>query len=135
MKDRTRERVALGLGLLAGAAVGLFLNSDKGRKVRHDAGEKVGEISDKARDEFNHLSEEARIKAERLSSNVTHAVGRSREFVSSAGDTIKERAQWLKGATEEKLDVVNKDFQAGVDFALKNIKKKAKELQKVTNKS
>ena len=47
MKDRTRERVALGLGLLAGAAVGLFLNSDKGRKVRQDAGEKVGEISEK----------------------------------------------------------------------------------------
>ncbi|MCO6476634.1 MAG: YtxH domain-containing protein [Phaeodactylibacter sp.] len=131
MKDRTRERVALGLGLLAGAAIGLFLNSDKGRKIRNDAGERVNELSEKAREEFNHLSDEARARAERLSKDVNQAVDRSREFVSSASESIKGRAQWLKGATEEKLDVVNKDFKAGVDYALKNIKKRAKELQKV----
>lgn len=123
------------MGLLAGAAIGLFLNSDKGRKIRHDAGERVNEISEKARDEFNHLSSEARARAERLSKDVNQVVDRSREFVASAGDNIKGRAQWLKGATEEKLDVVNKDFRAGVDYALKNIKKRAKELQKVANKS
>ncbi len=131
MKDRTRERVALGLGLLAGAAIGLFLNSDKGRKIRHDAGERVNELSEKARDEFNHLSDEARARAERLSKDVNQAVDRSREFVSSTSESIKGKAQWLRGATEEKLDVVNKDFKAGVDYALKNIKKRAKELQKV----
>ena len=135
MKDRTRERVALGLGLLAGAAIGLFLNSDKGRKVRQDAGEKMNEMSEKAREEFNYLSEEARKRAGKLSDEVSHAVDRSRDFVTSTGETIKGKAQWLKGATEEKLDVVNKDFKAGVDFALTNIKKKAKELQKTANKS
>ncbi|MCB0589152.1 MAG: YtxH domain-containing protein [Phaeodactylibacter sp.] len=135
MKDRTRERVALGLGLVAGAAIGLFLNSDKGRKVRHDAGEKVGEMSEKARREFEHLSEEVREKASKFSDDVNHAVDRSREFMANTGETFKEKAQWLKGATEEKLDVVNKDFKAGVDYALTNIKKRAKELQKVSNKS
>ena len=135
MKDRTRERIALGLGLFAGAAIGLFLNSDKGRKIRHDAGEKVNEMSDNAREEFNHLSEEARMKAEKLSKEVTEAVGRGREFVTTTGETFKEKAQWLKGTTEEKLDVVNKDFRAGVDYALKNIKERAKELKKVTTKS
>ena len=71
MKDRTRERVALGLDCYWRCR--LFLNSDKGCKVRQDAGEKVGEKKKKPRDEFNHLSEEARIRAEKLSSNVTHA--------------------------------------------------------------
>jgi len=135
MKDRTRERVALGLGLLAGAAIGLFLNSDKGRKVRHDASEKMNEVGEKAVTEFNHLSDEVRDKASRFSQDVNHAVDRSRDFVSSTGETIKGKASWLKGATEEKLDVVNKDFKAGVDFALSNIKKKAKELQKSASRS
>ncbi|MCO6492030.1 MAG: YtxH domain-containing protein [Phaeodactylibacter sp.] len=135
MKDRTRERVALGLGLLAGAAIGLFLNSDKGRKMRQETGEKIGEVSEKALSELSHLSEEVRHKANQFSDEVSHAVERSRDFVSNTGGAIKERAKWLKGATEEKLDVVNKDFKAGVDFALSNIKKKAKELQKSANKS
>ncbi|MCB0578758.1 MAG: YtxH domain-containing protein [Phaeodactylibacter sp.] len=135
MKDRTRERVALGLGLLAGAAIGLFLNSDKGRKMRQETGEKIGDVSEKALNELSHLSEEVRHKANQFSDEVSHAVERSRDFVSNTGGVIKERAKWLKGATEEKLDVVNKDFKAGVDFALSNIKKKAKELQKSANKS
>lgn len=130
MKDRTRERVALGLGLLAGAAIGLFLNSDKGRKIRKDASEKVGELSDKAREEFDHLSEEARNKAKKISEDVAQAVDRGKEFVTHTGETIREKAMWLKGTTEEKLDVVEKDFKAGVDYAIRNIKKKAEELQK-----
>lgn len=130
MKDRTRERVALGLGLFAGVAMGLFLNSDKGRKIRKDAGEKAGELADKAKDEFNHLSEEARIRARKLSDEVTQAVSHGKEFVAHTGETFKEKAQWLRGTAEEKLDVVEKDFKAGVDYAIRNIKKKAEDLQK-----
>lgn len=135
MKRSRKEQLALGLGLLAGGALGYWLNSDKGRKVRHDAAEKTTEYSEKAKKQaeelsskFNkqasELSEKLNKQAEELKGGLNATLEQTQNYINQASESVRERLRKGEGKVEE----VGNDFQAGVNYALKNIQNKAKEL-------
>ncbi|MCB0568302.1 MAG: YtxH domain-containing protein [Phaeodactylibacter sp.] len=125
MKDKTRERVALGLGLMAGAALGYFLNSDKGRAVRKDANEKMVQFGEEASVRISHLTDEAKVKAQAFSETITHAVDEGKEYLTHVGENLKKKFS----KAEESIENASEDFKAGMKYALRNIQKKAKELE------
>ena len=91
MKDKTRERVALGLGLMAGAALGFFLNSDKGREVRKDVNEKALKLGEEASERISHYTEEAKEKADAFSTSISHAVEEGKEYLTHVGENLKKK--------------------------------------------
>ena len=44
MKERNSSWMALGLGLLAGGAIGYYLASDEGKKMRRKAKKKINKL-------------------------------------------------------------------------------------------
>jgi gas vesicle protein len=141
MAKRTKEKIALGLGLLAGGALGYWLNSDKGREVRTDVAEKTSEYSQKAKEQADQISKNlneqaAQIsnnlnqQAQSLSNNLNQAVDSSRDYITQASDAVRKQFE----SVEQKAQNASSDFQDGVNYALKSIQKKAKELGKQNGK-
>ena len=96
-KDRARIGFALGIGILAGSALGLYLNSDRGRKHRKIAAEKINEFGDKAstvaRERADKISKMAQTKAHQFTEGVAHTVDRSRKWVDDVSDRVIELRQ------------------------------------------
>jgi len=46
------------LGAVAGAAIALFLTSDKGKEILEDVADAAGDVADKAKKQFSNLNDE-----------------------------------------------------------------------------
>jgi gas vesicle protein len=53
-------------GVAAGIAAGFYLNSDQGRKLRHDTAEKISDLEKKIEDKVKEAFETAKQKADEL---------------------------------------------------------------------
>lgn len=137
MEKSTKEKIALGLGLIAGGALGYWLNSDKGREVRSEAADKANEYGRKAKEQADQISEnlnrqagelstKLNDQANRLSTNLNQAYEQSRDYLSKTGDTLKTQFQ----RTASNVEGASEDFQAGINYAIDNIQRKARELSK-----
>ena len=142
MSKRTNEKVALGLGLIAGGVLGYWLNSDQGREVRTDVADKAVDYSQKAKEQTDQLSqnlnqqatqisERLNNQAQYLSENLNRTVDQGRSYLAQATETVRSQFQ----SAEEGAEDMSKDFKAGVDYALKNIQKQAKALGRTNGKS
>ena len=118
-KNKTWIGLAFGFGILAGGALGLYLNSDRGRKFRKEASKQVNEFGEKA-------SVVAREKAHQFTDGVAHTVERSRQWVDEVSDRIVER---MKHAEETAEDIV----EDGMKKAKRTIAKKSKALEEKLN--
>ena len=65
-------------------------------------------------------------KTNRLSSNLNQAYEQSRDYLSKTGDTLKNQFQ----RTASNVEGASEDFQAGINYAIDNIQRKARELSK-----
>lgn len=136
-KDRTRVGIALGIGLIAGGALGLYLNSDKGRKVRKDVSNRVNEFGDKAsaiaREKADQISEMARQKANQFTDGVAHTVDRSRQWVDEVSGRIVDRMTHVEEEAEELVEEAESRIKSGIGKARSKIEKKTKELKSELN--
>jgi gas vesicle protein len=66
VKRSDRKGLYFLLGIAAGAAAGWYLNSDRGRKVRHESAQAIGEWSEKAAENAQHIVEKSKNYAEDL---------------------------------------------------------------------
>lgn len=78
VKRSDRKGLYFVLGLAAGAVAGWYLNSDKGRKVRHESAQAIGEWSEKAAENAQHIVEKSKHYAEDLASKF-HATAKTTE--------------------------------------------------------
>jgi gas vesicle protein len=142
MSKRTNEKVALGLGLIAGGLVGYWLNSDQGREVRTDVADKASDYSEKAKEQAENLSQNLNqqatqisdrlnTQAQHLSENLNRTVEQGRNYLNQATETVRSQFQ----SAEQGAEDMSSDFKAGVDYALKNIQKQAKALSRNNGKS
>lgn len=136
-KDRTRLGLAFGIGILAGGALGLYLNSDKGRKQRKVAYDKVNEFGDKAsamaRERADQISKMAREKANQLAEGVAHSVESSRQWVDEVSDRIVDRMTHMEEEAEELVEEAESRLGSGISKARRKIDKKAKDLKSKLN--
>jgi gas vesicle protein len=75
------------LGLAAGAAAGWYLNSDRGRKVRRESAEAIGEWSEKAAENAQQFVDKSKSYAEDLASKFQRNAQDAQEM---AEDMIKQ---------------------------------------------
>jgi len=136
-KDRTRVGIALGIGIIAGSALGLYLNSDKGRKARKVASNKINEFGDKAsvmaRENAERISKIANEKAHQFTDGVAHTVDRSRKWVDDVSGRIVERMAHNEEEAEEVVEETESPVKSGMSKARRKIDKKAKDLQRNLN--
>jgi gas vesicle protein len=132
-KDRTRIGIALGIGIIAGSALGLYLNSDKGRKARKIASNKINEFGDKAsaiaRERADQISKLAQEKAHQFSEGVAHTVESSRKWVDDVSDRIVARMTHVEEEAEELVEETESHIESGMSKARQNIDKKTKDLK------
>lgn len=136
-KDRSRLGIAFGVGLIAGGALGLYLNSDKGRKVRKDVSNRVNEFGDQAsavaREKADQISEMARQKANELTDGMAHTVDRSRQWVDEVSGRIVERMKHAGEEAEEMLEEAESKLESGMSKARRKLEKKTKKLKSELN--
>lgn len=98
-RSRTNKGLALGLGLLAGAAIGYYLNSNEGRKVRsniaaefNEYGEQIGGIASEAGRMAGNYANEARFQGQQFASS---ARSRANEVANATRENINSGKDWV----------------------------------------
>ena len=91
----SKQRRIFGLGLLTGAAIGFWLNSEKGKAFRADVSKVAGEYSEE-------LSAIAKENARKLSSNLSTAMEDGQNWLSSTKGKVK-RYTWLAAIIPTKM--------------------------------
>lgn len=108
------------LGVAVGAAAGYYANSDEGRKVRRETGDRLNEFG-------NEMSDSAKAQMDQLSENMNRAVGRSRHYVDDVSATLKNRINTLAKASENRT---NREM----DKAKRKIRKGIRKLEQIIEK-
>jgi gas vesicle protein len=57
-------------GMAAGVAAGLYLNSEHGRKMRHDAADKLSDLEEQIEEKVKEAFEAAKEKAEEFTKSI-----------------------------------------------------------------
>lgn len=98
---------ALGVGILAGAAIGYYLNSDKGREVRanvksefDDYTDQLGGIANEAGKLASNYAREAQYQGRQFVDNTktraNELVDNARQGINSGKDWVAEKANSVK---------------------------------------
>lgn len=117
----SNNRRFFGLGLVAGAAIGYWLNSEKGKAFRKDMATLVGEYSDE-------LSVVARENALKLSSNLSTAMEGGQNWVSGAKGKVKTSIHELADTAEHTVDDVADKLETGLEKARRKVEENAAKL-------
>jgi hypothetical protein len=95
----SNTRWALGFGLLAGAAIGYYLNSNDGRRVRNnmanefnDYGEQIGGIATEAGRLASNYAREAQHQGQQFAST---ARNKANEFGETARESVNSGKDWV----------------------------------------
>lgn len=98
-----RSLWTLGFGILAGAALGYYLNTEKGRKVRsnvasefNEYGNQISGIANEAGRLANNYAREARFQSEQLARNTKL---KANELASNARQSINSGKDWIAKKT------------------------------------
>lgn len=114
MKDERRSTWKFWAGLAAGVVAGMYLNSDQGRKMRKDTGEQLNrwgqDFSDRARDEFDHLSKRA-----------GEAIENSKDYADKAKNNLKENIGKLSHSAEDFLDKTKEGYEKAANWATSKV--------------
>lgn len=123
----------LGLGLLAGAAAGYWLNTAEGRRFRQRAQSQLNDYSENA---GQFLAEQS----DRAEEGFNHYVGKGKELVEQGKETAQEKRRELKNnlisgadstaeAAERKVDSLSDSLKKGIKKAKTNVKKGADKIK------
>ncbi len=118
----SNNRRFFGLGLIAGAALGYWLNSEKGKAFRKDVATMVGEYSDE-------LSVMARENALKLSGNLSTAMEDGQHWVSGAKGKLKTSIHELADTAEHTVDDVADKLETGLEKARRRVEENASKLE------
>jgi len=112
----------VGLGLLAGAAVGYWLNSEQGKKVRQQAAEQTNNYSQKAAEFTKEKTAVAQSKLDR-------AIDRAQDLLHELTTYAKETVAHTADTVETNLEKAESSLEKGIQKAKNRIKRKADELE------
>jgi len=119
--DSSNKGWALGFGLLAGIAVGYYLNSNEGRAARRKAQVRFDEYGNQITEYSQQVSQQVSERASTLADEAKVKLEESKQWAGNTADTVKstisEKATALKNSTSEKVGGVEDSFKRGVDKA------------------
>ncbi len=125
---------ALGFGLLAGIAIGYYLNSNEGRAIRRKAqvqfdeyGNQIAEYGTEFSSRANQLAGEAKERGQQYIHQAKEGIETGKEWVNETTETLKqtaaEKAKALKETAGGAVDEVENSFKRGLDKAKAKINK------------
>ena len=118
MSNRSNQNLKLGLGILAGAALGYWLNSDQGRKTRT-------EVANKAEEYGNQAATYVKEQANSLGSQVNDYYEQGRSAVANAAETVRTTLSTSTPTPNETaygvIDDVEDQLKKGIERARKKI--------------
>lgn len=118
----SKQRRIFGLGLLAGTAIGYWLNTEKGKAFRVDVAKTIGEYSDE-------LSVIAKENTERLSGNLSTAMEDGQNWVAGAKGKLKASIHELADTAEHTVDDVAGKLETGLEKARKKVRENTAKLE------
>ena len=118
----SNNRRFFGLGLVAGAALGYWLNTAKGKTFRIDVAKTVGEYSD-------GLSAMAKENAMKLSGNLATVMEDSQNWVNGAKGKLKTSIHELGDTAEYVVDETATKLETGLEKARQKVKENTVKLE------
>lgn len=112
---------ALGFGLLAGIAIGYYLNSNEGRAARRKAQVQFDEYGNQITEYGTQVSQQVSERANLLADEAKAKLEEGKQWAGSTAESIKstvsEKASALKSGTTDTISSVEDSFKRGVDKA------------------
>lgn len=123
--DNSSKGWILGFGLLAGIAVGYYLNSNEGRAARRKAQVRFDEYGNQISDYGHQVSQQVSERANRLAEDAKHKLEESKQWAGNTADslksTINQKATALRSGAAETVESVENSFKRGVNKAKANV--------------
>lgn len=144
MKQQDKKRFLLGAGLIAGFALGYYLNSKEGRQFRKQAaaqldeygeelkgiaeevGKLAGNYAQEAKIKGREWAEEAAEKGEALSQKARETAAQTKNWAEEKAAALKSKLAKEKAEAEDAAEDLADSFQKGI----KNAKSKIDQLGK-----
>ncbi len=112
---------ALGFGLLAGIAIGYYLNSNEGRAARRKAAVRFDEYGNQISEYSQEVSQQVSERANALADDAKAKYEEGKEWAGNTADSIKstinEKTTALKTTATETVNTVEESFKRGVEKA------------------
>lgn len=111
MDNRSNNLWKFGTGLLIGGAVGFYLNSEKGKRLRREVSTTVKNQADQASERLNQWAEDAKSYYESVASSAKDQISKMGEGADSMVKDVK--TSLLKGAerAKAKLDAASNHIE------------------------
>ena len=126
MNNDNKTFVGLAIGLFAGAAVGYYLASDDGKKMRKQAKKQAKKLEKQARVALKEQSEVLSVKINEITDN-------AKTMVNQASETAKTKMAAYKNEAEDVVEEAEGSFQQGINSAKAKMKAKATKIAEMTS--
>lgn len=135
MESKSKKRYYVGAGLLAGFALGYYLNSKEGRAWREQAastldeyGNEIGGIASElgtlatnyageAKNKGQEIVTEARHRGENLADQAKQSVASGKDWMSDQAESLKDTVSRKKDDASEAFASVESGFKKGINQA------------------
>ncbi|MEN0047963.1 MAG: YtxH domain-containing protein [Bacteroidota bacterium] len=125
MSNQRRNKGLFWLGLIAGAAAGYWLNSDRGRKFQQDTAEKAKEYG-------SQIKETSQQQMEQLSNNVNKWIEQGQSYASDIQTVMKERINTASSKAKTVVNDAESSFQKGARKAKEAVENQKKQFKNGT---
>jgi uncharacterized membrane-anchored protein YhcB (DUF1043 family) len=120
-QDSSGQVWALGFGLIAGIAVGYYLNSNEGRAARRKAQVQFDEYGNQITEYGHQVSQQVTERASHLADDAKARIEEGKQWTGNTAESIKstvtEKTTALKKGANETISSVEDSFKRGVDKA------------------
>jgi gas vesicle protein len=125
MNNSQNQNWKFGFGLLAGALVGYWLNSDKGRRVRTEIQNNASVYGEQAAEYVKH-------QADTISETANKYYEQGKEVIDTAATAVKhtfaKQVDQVADEAEQVVEATETKVKSGIDRARRNIKNSAENL-------
>lgn len=100
MKVKNKDLGWLMVGLAAGTATGLYLNSKKGKKMRNKVAKQAAEVSEVAKEKVSAIGDQSLEYVKRFQ----HSMGSA---IRSGAESAKEKIEMIEASAEKMMENAN----------------------------
>ncbi len=112
---------ALGFGLLAGIAIGYYLNSNEGRAARRKAQVRFDEYGNQISEYSHQVSQQVSERANALAEDAKQKLEESKQWADETAGSLKstfnEKTSALRASATDAVSSVENSFKRGVEKA------------------
>jgi gas vesicle protein len=115
MKEKTKNQVNFGLGILAGALIGYYLASDQGKELRMHARQRLEELSEELGEKFQE-------QIESILSGVDAVFAKGQQYAQDVESSFKSNLDKTTESAEDMFSGARSSFMRGMERARQRLK-------------